>query len=613
MGISRNDPCPCGSGKKYKRCCLAAASASTTVAARAAEGPRTPWSPYLPLLILLAGLWAYQNSFVAPFVLDDRRTIVENLRIQDLGKPWQIIRGTVRPVTNLTLAFNYALGGLNVWGYHLVNWLIHVCGALTLFGIIRRTLLTDRLRDRYGESASSLALAVSLLWVVHPLQTQAVTYIIQRAESLMALWYLLTLYGVVRGAGSTRWSRWHTIAVVSCALGMATKPIMATAPLLVFLYGGMFLASSWRDEWRRRWRLHGALASTWGILAALLLSAPQTYAFGAGFTYTAVSPLEYARTQPGVILHYLRLAGWPHPLVLDYLWPVARTPQAVVLPLIAIGLLLVATALALSRRHPCGFLGAWFFVILAPTSSIIPIADLAVEHRVYLPLAAIAALAVFAGWAALCRAKMPTVLRDTVATSVLTILVVSLGAVTMRRNDDYRDGVTLWAATVAQRPENPRARCNLALVLGRQGKLDEAKVQAKEALRLKSDYAQAHDLLGTILDQQGRPDEALAAFNEALRLQPDYVEGHGDLGALLAEQGKLEEAMTHLTEALRLAPTNERAHNNLGIVLAQQGKFNDAIAHFIAVLRVDPDNADARRNLDRVRAQQHQERSPSAP
>ena len=199
---------------------------------------------------------------------------------------------------------------MNVWGYHAVNLAIHVLAAWTLFGVTRRTLLLPPLHYRFGLAATPLALAVAMLWTLHPLQTEAVTYVIQRTEALAGLFYLLVLYCVVRGAMSTRSIFWYIAATVSCLLGMATKEVMATAPLLVLLYDRTFLAGSFREALRRRFGLYLALAATWTVVPALLFST-GFYGGTAGFAVQKFTWWSYLLTQSGVIVHYLRLAFWP--------------------------------------------------------------------------------------------------------------------------------------------------------------------------------------------------------------------------------------------------------------------------------------------------------------
>ncbi|PYV13041.1 MAG: hypothetical protein DMG21_22065, partial [Acidobacteria bacterium] len=276
--------------------------------------------------------------------------------------------GTGRPLVCLTLALNYSVSGLEPWSYHAVNLTIHAAGALVLFGIVRRTLQGTRLRGRFGAHASGLAAAVAACWAVHPLQTESVTYIIQRAESLMGLLLLLTLYCVIRGHDSPRRLWWHATAIFCCALGMGSKEGMVIAPIIVLLYDRIFLADSWAELWNQRSGLYTGLAATW--LIPVLLVIMNKARGGAVMGFPAVSPWRYAQNQFGAIAHYLRLAVWPDRLCIDYGWQSSTLPRSWILSgAIIIWPLLLATAWALERAPMLGFLGAWFFLTLAPSSS----------------------------------------------------------------------------------------------------------------------------------------------------------------------------------------------------------------------------------------------------
>jgi hypothetical protein len=521
-------------------------------------------------LIVLAALAAYGSSFRGQFMLDDEYHIVDNPHIRRPFDSWRTLLGGARPVVAWTLAGNYALGGLDVWHYHAFNLAVHFLAALTLYGLVRRTLQLPRWRARYETAAPWLALAAALLWLVHPLQTASVTYVIQRCESLAGLFYLLTLYCVLRGAQATAGKWWYVAAIVCCALGMASKEVMCTAPVLVLLYDRVFLAPSFGQLFRRRWGLYVGLAATWGILVATVTAALQALPAGAevsaGFGLKGTSPAQYARSQPGVIVHYLKLALWPDPLCLDYAWPVARTVDAILPPALVVGALLLATLWALRACPWLGYCGAWFFLILAPTSSVMPIADLAVEHRMYLPLAAVAVLVVLGGHAGLgilCgRLALGKRLSRCLAGGLVLALVVLLSWLTIRRNEDYQSPLSMWGAVVAQRPNNARAHTNLGVVLQRQGKVDEAARHFSEALRIRPHYAEAHNNLGWVLQRQGKMDEAARHFSEAVRIRPHYAEAHNNLGAALVHQGKEQEAARHFSEAVRIKPHYAEAHNN---------------------------------------------------
>jgi protein O-mannosyl-transferase len=586
-------------------------------------------------MVVLATLAAYHNSLSVPFVYDDEGTIARNPLIQNL---WSLSRSLApaqgnlttsgRPLLSLSFALNYAWGGTQVRGYHLVNLLIHLGGGLALFGLVRRTLGLPNLRARFGAVLTPLALAVALLWAVHPLQTEAVTYVSQRAESLMGLFYLLTLYGFVRAVESPGFGRWHIVSLVSCTLGMAVKEVMVTAPVIVLLFDRTFVTGSFSAAWRARWKYYLAVGATWLLLAGLVVSAGNrggSAGFGVGVTWWA-----YGLTQFEAVARYLWLSLWPHPLAFDYgtFWvthAIEVIPYALVLvPLAAV------TLLALWRRPAAGFLPGCFFAILAPTSLTPGTTQMIVEHRMYLPLAAVAVVAgvtAFTLWGR--RGLIP-----------LFLLVPALCWVTENRNRDYATVVSLWQDTVAKRPGNAAAHNNLANVLAEQpgrladaiahgeealrlrpnfpeahnnlgralaglpGRLPDAMAQFDQALRLKPDFAEAHNNLANLLaEQSGRVPDAIAHYEQALQFKPDYVEAHYNLALTLAElPGRLPDAIAHYEQALRLKPDFAAAHNSLGVVLLAAGRIPEARKHFEEALRLEPDSPEARENLARMQS-----------
>ncbi len=591
-------------------------------------------------VLVLAAMAAYHNSYGGAFVFDDNLWIVENPSIRQLWPIWQVLwprdAGMVggRPVVSLTLAVNYALGGTDVWGYHAVNLAIHILAALALFGVTRRTLISPRLQERFGAAATPLALMVATLWTVHPLQTEAVTYVIQRTEALVGLFYLLTLYCVIRGATSGKATLWYVAATAACLVGMATKEVMATAPVIVLLYDRTFLAGTFREALRRRYGLYLALAATWSVVAGLLIST-GFHGGTTGFELHKFTWWSYLLTQPGVIVHYLRLAFWPAGLCLEYGWPAARTAGDIALPGILVLSLLGLTVWALVKRPVWGFLGTWFFVILAPSSSVVPIQDAAFEHRMYLSLAAIVAGVVAGGWLAgqrLVRRGLISPSAMQIAGGSLAVFAVfTLAYLTVSRNEDYRSDLAIWQDTVDKAPNNERARVFLGLALSSRGGVDEAMTQFKRALQINPDYvfayvnlgsasaargrvdevvtylrkaaeirpdlAEIRNNLGVALTRDGKLDEAVAQFGKALEIDPDYADAHNNLGRILAEAGKTAEAMPHLRRALDINPDYADAHYSLGVALAGRGRMDDAMTHFQDALRIRPDFAEAHYNL----------------
>jgi tetratricopeptide (TPR) repeat protein len=554
-----------------------------------------PGTPFWALgLVALAALAAYANSFSGPFFFDDSRAIQDNPTIRRLWPPWSPLLPpgdlTVggRPILNLSFALNYAANGLSVWGYHAVNLAIHILAGLTLLGVARRTLLQPVCREKFGVDALPLALAITLLWILHPLQTEAVTYISQRAESLMGFFYLLTLYAFIRATGPVHERQyWSVVCVTACFLGMATKEVMATAPLMVLIYDRAFVAGSFREAWRRRSRLYAALAASWVVLACALSSAGQR-AVGLG---QGVTPWSYAATECGVIVHYLALVFWPHPLVIDYGLAMTHDLPQILLPGLILAILLTATVVAFVRRSAGGFLGVWFFVILAVTSSVIPVAASPMaEHRLYLPLAAPVALVVLGLYSWIGRPALV----------IAAALAVLCGFLTFQHNEDYRSEITLWRQAVDLYPGNARARDNLGYVLLQRGQVDEAIAQCQKALEIDSGFAEVHNNLGNAFLQKGRIDDAMAQYRKALEINPAYVEACYNLGNILLQQGQTDAAIAQYRETLKIDPDDAAAHNNLGKAFILKGQIDDAMSQFEKAVETGPDDAEARNNLGNV-------------
>jgi Tfp pilus assembly protein PilF len=552
-----------------------------------AVASRAPWLAGGGLALVAAV--AYLNSFGGPFVFDDLPSIEANPSIRRLWPLSGVLAPAVdggvtvagRPLVNLSLALNHAIGGQSVAGYHGFNWLVHVCAGLLLFGLVRRTLQLPGLAGRWGATALPLAWAVAALWLLHPLQTAAVTYIIQRAELLVSLFYLATLYAFVRGAGSPRPGRWLALSVIACLAGMACKEVMVTAPLLVLLYDRTFVSGGFREAWSRRWRYYVMLASTW-LLLAWLVAGTQGRGGSAGFGIE-VSPWEYALTQCEAILHYLRLVAWPHPLVFDYGTATVDRLAAVGWQALVLVVLVTGTVWALVRRPAWGFLGAWFFLLLAPSSSVVPVATQTMaEHRMYLALAAPVVLfaAILHGW--LGRRAWP----------VFGVLALSLGAVTFARNADYATAQGLWADTLAKRPRNPRVHHNLGLAELSAGRLEQAERHLRDAIALAPHSAEPVYNLGVILSRRARPAEALAAYSEAIQLDPDHAGAHNNLANLLVDAGRSAEAGSHYAEAVRLQPRAAGARNSLGKWLVDEGRPAEALAQLEEAIRLQPDMAE---------------------
>lgn len=545
---------------------------------------------FAALALAIVIIAAYANSLAGAFVFDDQSSVLENTSIRRLWPPGPMLLPPPeagicgRPFANLTFALNYAAHGLEARGYHVVNLAIHMAAASVLCLVVRRTLELPGLHGRFGAGAWPLAFAVSAWWALHPVQTITVNYISQRVEALMALCYLLTLYCFIRQAAEGR-KRWAILAVVCCLLGMAAKEVMITAPVIVLLYDRTFLAGSFREAFRRRGGLHLALAATWIFLGYLMVNA-ELATRGIGYSL-GVSSFDYALSSSRAVWTYLRLAIWPRPLVFDYGWAFVSGFAEAAPYLAIVGSLGLLTLAALWRRPALGFAGAWFFVILSPSSSIAPIIQQPIaESRLYLPLAAIAVLVVLG---------LQRVHRQAFIACLAVALV--FGGLTWRRNRDYQTPIVLWSDTVAKRPGNARAHNNLGGALLTAGRTAEAVPHLETAVRLQPAYAEPRANLGVARLRLGDAAGAVAAFENALQLRPGAADTLCNLGEALLALGRTAEAIGRFEEAVRLRPGHAAAHNNLGATLAASGRIDEAIAHAEAALRARPGFAEARYNL----------------
>lgn len=532
------------------------------------------------LLLVVAGALVHWNGFGGVLVFDDLPAIRDNPTIRTLwpltvplSPPHDSGVGG-RPLANLTFALNHAIGGLDVRSYHLTNLILHLASALLLFGVVRRTVGTARVQ---------FAWSVAMLWTVHPLTTAAVSYLSQRTELLMAFFYLLTLYAFKRGVETERRS-WLVTSVVACALGMMSKEVMVTAPVLVLLYDRTFVAGSFTAAWRQRSGYYIALGSTWLLLAALLTTdlAQRSVGYGLG-----VSAWQYALVECRALLLYAKLSLWPTPLVFDYGRVYSENVGGALALGIVIILLVVWSVRAVLRRSAAGFLGACFFVLLSPTSSIVPITDQPIaENRAYLPLALVCV-----GVTAAARAAFGRHIR-----LVILPMALALSLVTVQRNRIFRSEIAVWTDTTVKRPQNPRAHFNRGVVLLDAGQIEAAIPEFERTFQLDPNYAEAHNSLANAMLQLERLPDAIAHYTEAVRLRPSYVRAWYNMGLALLRSGDAAGAAARLGECLRLSPNFAAAHNALGNALFERDQPALAVPHYEKALQLEPSLTDAHYN-----------------
>jgi tetratricopeptide (TPR) repeat protein len=525
------------------------------------------------LLVAVATALAYSNTLGATFHFDDYSSIVDNPAIRDLGRAWSA--SGPRWLGELSFALNYRLGGLDVAGYHVANLLIHVGNGLLLFALVATTLQTPRLRNATAGPLvrGYLPLAAALFFALHPVATQAVTYVVQRFASLATLFFLASLLLHARARLALEAERrvgWRAAAllglsVAAAAAAMKTKEIAFTLPLVAALYEWLFFEGGSR----RRFLLLLPCAAT-----ALLVPSAHSDRFTdpelLGAETTAIARPAYLLTQTRVVATYLRLVVAPVGQNLDYDFPVSvslsDTRVLFALAVLAAVMggatwLLVAARRAGRAPGALAFFGtAWFFTTLAVESSFIPIRDVIYEHRVYLPLAGAAVVlgaAVLEVAGRALRRGSPS-LRCAAA---LLVTAAPLGVATWARNRVWKDDLTLWRDVAAKSPGKPRAHSSLALAHAERGEMQEAIAEFRIALRLQPWNPNALYNLGNAYRLTGDLEDALRLYERAVLVAPGLAMAHNNLGALYQAMGRADDAERELREALRLSPGRRVGHN----------------------------------------------------
>ncbi len=579
------------------------------------------WVRWAVITILIAATVAFSGAIDAPFQFDDvasipRNATIERISTEALSPPDGGLAVSGRPIANLSLAVNRAInqtlgvderpdpaGAHKTVSYHVVNVLLHLLCGLLIFGIVRRTVLLGQGLSEWTASGDAIAVAVTALWLLHPIQTDAVDYVVQRTELLVSVFYAGTLYTSIRAwDASTRARRfsWYGVSVTCCLLGMGSKEVMVSAPLIVILYDRAFRVNSWKAlvtrPVGRRW-FYAALVVTAVWLAVLVGGGARSTT--AGFD-TGLAWYRYLYTQCWAIARYLRLLIVPAGLIYDY-GQEPITGLAGVPGLLLLATLGVATIAAWTRDkwRWFGFAGAWFFLLLGPSSSVVPIrTELAAERRIYLASAAIIVMLVV-GVVVLLRRQLrahPERARQwTLAARVALVAVAGVFVVaTFQRSRLYRSPEVLWRDTIAKRPNNPRAYDNLAAVLLQKDSTErpEAEELFRRAIAADSMYLPAWTNLADVEIRMGRTAEARALLERVLRIEPRYVDATARLGGVLAKDGNIAQSIPMLERAAAAAPTDE-IYVTLATAYIQAGRADDAMVALRHALALNPARADA--------------------
>ena len=523
----------------------------------------------------------YLTSLQGVFLFDDFPAIFKNTNVTGS----RTVFSGHRWLVNLTFRINWLISGDDPVLYHVANLLIHIGSALLLFGVVRRTLRRVTFnRQSDGRVVSALsAFSVALIWAVHPLATQGVSYVCQRYESLMGLCMLGAFYCFVRGIESDRPRSWFNASLVALMAGMACKEVMAVVPVLLLAYDYVFCERDVRELSRKRGLFH--IASFAALLVLLMyqiqLAASQIAGLDHGSRLGDASWYRYAYTQGQVILHYIRLAAWPDALCFDYGLSAAEYNGMGLSAVLLNAIVLCLSLVGVLRRKWWGFVGIVFYAVLAPTSSVIPVADLAVEHRMYIPLIPLVGVFVYCLYAVCQKARSIRILKSVRPIVLFVALVVSislaLGLRTSARNMIYWSEVTMWQDVCAKRPDNLRARNDLASALSEQGAVSEALIEYREVIaRVPADLRQSLDsgqAMVTGWFKKSSPEYA-------------YFVACANLGTMYCNQCRdYESAFEWYLRALRVAPFSPEVRRSAKSLLTVFGHeereldrvLNDAI------------------------------------
>ncbi|MDY6954312.1 MAG: tetratricopeptide repeat protein, partial [Thermodesulfobacteriota bacterium] len=552
----------------------------------------------LSLLAILVFL-IYSNTLEAPFTFDDVHNIRNNphirlteLTVEGLTRAALKSPASNRPAANISFALNYYFHQYDVTGYHLVNILIHITTGILLYFFAETFLHIPSLRS-LSAPGRWVPFFAAFLWLVHPIHTQSVSYVVQRMNSMAAMFYVLSLLlyakGRLAGGKSKKWVLFAGSAVVGL-LALGSKEIAATLPVFVLLYEWYFFQGLSKAWLKRHWAYLVGMAVLFAFISLLFLGLDPLEKLQSGGDYARNEFTFEQRvlTQSRVIIYYLSLLLFPLPsrLNLDYDFPLSHSLMHPVSTLLSAGTIiaLIGLACGLARRERLtSFCILWFMGNLAIESSVIPLAVI-FEHRTYLPSMFVSLLVVTLAYR---HTKLPWV------AALVLCAMAAVGSVwTYERNGVWSEEVTLWSDCVKKSPQKARPHNNLGYALRKQERLDEAVIHYREALRIKPDYPKAHSNLGASLALQGRLEEAIGHHAEALRIDPDFAEAHSNLGSALASLGRFEEAASHCYEALRIDPDFAEAHSNLGSALSGLGRFEEAASHCYEALRIDPQNPD---------------------
>jgi tetratricopeptide (TPR) repeat protein len=546
------------------------------------------------IAIICLGIIVYSGTFWGGFHFDDMPSIVNNpaiRNIDDLPGIWNYLPR--RFILYLSLALNYHFGGLHVFGYHLFNLAVHLGCAVLVWWLTQLILLTPVMKDeKIARHSGVISLLAGLIFVAHPLQTQAVTYIVQRAASMAGLFYLasLCLYAKSRPLGIATGKIYYTGAWIAAVAAMFTKETAITLPLMILFYEFSFL----RTRGSLNWQYPAPFLLTLSIIPATIFFT-ETGAMRLQQLYhePGISPIHYLLTQFRVMVTYIRLVFFPFNQNLDYDYPIFKSvfEIPVVISLAFLAAIFLCAKQLFAKYRLVSFSIFWFFLTLMPESSLLPIKDVINEHRLYLPLAGYALLLVSGGYY--------LIGKHSIRIMVIMLLMVIVGnsVLTYQRNKVWDSELALWNDTAEKSPHKARPQYNRGHSFDQKNKYAQAIVDYNKAIELDPDYADAYYNRGLIYARQNNLARAVADFTRTIEIRPNYAGAYNNRGIILAFHGDLDRAAADFLKAIVIDPGYAEAYCNLGNIYFDQGHLPLAILNYKKAIKIAPRDRNAYDNL----------------
>lgn len=562
------------------------------------------------LIIILAAA-IYSNSFYASWHLDDYPAILGNYKIKNLSKSLYDVFFNPRGICDLSFAVNYYFKGADVFGFHIINFIIHIISAFMVYFLIKYTLnLQESKSTNKFNQLRNLPLIGSLIFVAHPIQTQAVTYIAQRYTSLSTMFYLIALVLFIKARmnlinGNKRFLSKSHIPFYVCSffctlLAMKTKEIAVTIPFIFLLYDYMFLRKTAKSL------MSSFLYIVPFFVLVLIPVIFRIYAVNPEFTgigeaigrsfkdTVKISRIEYFLTSINVVLTYIRLLFFPVNQNIYHLYPISSSifsNYTYISLLVHTAILILAISLfKVSRIISFGVF--WFYITISVESSIIPIRDVIFEHRVYLP--SVGFLFFIIGVVLLMEK------RKNILYALFLVLIAMFSILTYGRNYVWSDELTLWNDCLAKSKNNSKAYFNLGTFYLNRKKYDTSSVYFKKALEVDPTYADVHNNLGFVYEKSGLTDMAVEEYRKAVKLRFNYPDAHNNLGSIYYNHGRIEEGIKEIEIAIKLKPDFGDARNNLGSVFYNQERLDEAVNEYRIASKLKPDSAEIHLNLGRT-------------